>query len=64
MSGLTHLVHFIITIFFWPWLLVWVLCAACSSGKPAQKTTNALLKEQNQLLRDLKQQNMYKNYRD
>lgn len=64
MSGLSHLVHFVITIFFWPWLIVWVLCAACSSSKPAQKTTNALLREQNQLLKDLKQKNMYKNYRD
>jgi len=60
----SHVVHAIITLFWFPWAIVWIICAACSSGKPAQRTTNALLKEQNQLLRELKQQNIYKNYRD
>lgn len=53
MSGFSHLIHFVITIFFWPWLIVWVLCAACSSSKPVQKTTNELLKQNNELLRKL-----------
>lgn len=32
-----HLLHFILTIIFWPWIIVWVGCAASNSSYNAKQ---------------------------
>jgi hypothetical protein len=64
MGAFGHIICFILTLItgglFIP---LWILLALCG-GSSKRKTQTDLLREQNQLLKDLKQQNMYKGYRD
>lgn len=52
MSGLAHFIHFIITILFFPWVIVWIICAA-SAGNKHKKNMKELSRENNELLRKL-----------
>jgi len=63
MSAPAHVVWFILSVLFPPLVTLWILCAICG-GSSKRKTQTELMREQNELLRELKQQNMYRNYRD
>jgi len=52
MSGFAHFVHFIITILFFPWVIIWIICAVSASNKH-KKSMKDLQIENNQLLRKL-----------
>lgn len=56
MSGLGHVVHFIIFLLFWPWLFVWILCALCCSSS-SKKREMAMKKEELELLKQIVKQN-------
>lgn len=53
MSGLSHLIHFIIFLFFPLWIVVWILCAAIQSGNKTDKKVCDLTRQNNELLRKL-----------
>lgn len=50
MSTLSHLIHFILTILFFPWALVW-LCYAISAGNKRRQIEDKKRDEELQLLR-------------
>lgn len=50
MSTFSHLVHLIITILFFPWAVVWALCAISASGS-RRKREDKRKEEELQLLR-------------
>lgn len=52
MSGLAHCLHLIMTIIFWPWLFVWIICAA-GSGNSRKKVDDKKRDEQIELLKQL-----------
>lgn len=60
MSGFAHFIHFIITLFFWPWIIVWILCAAIQSGNKTDKKMCDLQKQNNELLRKLYEKEKWK----
>lgn len=50
MKGLSHVIHLILTIIFWPWLIVWVACAV-SAGNKRRQIEDKKRDEELQLLR-------------
>ena len=44
MSTFAHFIHLILTLLFFPWAVVWLLCAISASGKRRREEL-ALLKE-------------------
>lgn len=46
----SHVFHFLITILFWPWLLVWIACAA-SVARHNRRVDASQRNEQLELLR-------------
>jgi len=53
MRATSHFVHFVLTILFFPWIIVWVLCASMNS-RHNQKELYKLQKEQVELLKQRK----------
>lgn len=52
MSTFSHFIHLVITIIFWPWLIVWVLCAV-SAGNSRKRKEDRRREEELQLLRTI-----------
>lgn len=52
MNTFTHFVHLVITIIFWPWLIVWVLCAISASNSK-RKRDERRKDEELELLREI-----------
>lgn len=45
MSGLSHCVHLILTLIFFPWLLVWICCAVSAGNRKKRKEEMDLLRQ-------------------
>lgn len=52
MSTFSHFIHLVITIIFFPWLIVWILCAI-SAGNSRKKKEDKRREEELALLRQL-----------
>ena len=52
MSTFSHLIHLIITILFFPWVIVWLLCAISASGS-RRKREDRRKDEELELLRKI-----------
>lgn len=52
MSTFSHFIHLVITIIFFPWLIVWVLCAI-SAGNSCKRKEDKRREEELALLRQL-----------
>lgn len=52
MSAFSHVVHLIITVIFFPWLIVWVACAV-SAGNKRKRKEDKRKDEELQLLREI-----------
>jgi hypothetical protein len=52
MSTFSHFIHLIITIIFFPWLIVWILCAI-SAGNSRKRKEDKRREEELELLRQL-----------
>ena len=52
MSTFSHFVHLVITIIFFPWLIVWILCAI-SAGNSRKRKEDKRKDEELQLLRKI-----------
>lgn len=50
MSGLSHVFHLIMTIIFFPWILIWIICAV-SAGNKRKRQQDIKRDEELQLLR-------------
>lgn len=55
MSGLAHCFHLIMTVIFFPWLFVWVICAVSASNKRKRREDRSR-EEQIALLKDIASQ--------
>lgn len=55
MSCLAHCFHLIMTIIFFPWLFVWVICAV-SAGNKRKRKEDRSREEELALLRDIASQ--------
>lgn len=64
MSGIAHIIHFILTILTGGfWLPIWILCALCS-GSSKRNKMQKLQEENNKLLSEIARQDKWKGYRD
>ena len=64
MSGPAHFVWFILTLMTGLIALpLWIICALCC-GSSKRNKMQKLQEENNQLLKKIQQQNMYRGYRD
>lgn len=63
MSGLGHCVHLILTLIFFPWLVVWVCCAV-SAGNSKKLEDRRLQERQTAALEELARVGQWKGYRD
>lgn len=63
MSGLAHVCHLIMTIIFFPWIIVWVGCAV-SSGNSRKKKDRELMERQTAALEEMARINKYKGWMD
>lgn len=52
MSGLSHVAFLILTIIFWPFLFLWIICAV-SAGNSRKKIEDKRRQEELELLRQL-----------
>ena len=52
MSAFSHFIHLVITILFFPWAIVWLLCAV-SAGNSRKRKEAAMREEELSLLRQL-----------
>lgn len=62
MSAGGHLFHAILTILFFPWALVWLVCAI-SSGNSRKKKDRELLERQTKALEELARANKINQWR-
>lgn len=42
MSGLSHCVHLVLTLIFFPWVLVWICCAVSASNRKRKEEMDLL----------------------
>lgn len=42
MSGLSHCIHLILTLIFFPWALVWICCAVSASNRKRKEEMDLL----------------------
>lgn len=63
MSAGGHLFHAILTILFFPWALVWLVCAI-SSGNKTKKKDRELMERQTAAMEKLADIQKWKSYRD
>lgn len=42
MSGLSHCIHLILTLIFFPWVLVWICCAVSAANKKRKEEMDLL----------------------
>jgi hypothetical protein len=52
MSTFSHFIHPVLTIIFFPWLIVWILCAI-SAGNSRKRKEDKRREEELQLLREI-----------
>jgi hypothetical protein len=63
MSAGGHLFHAILTILFFPWALVWLVCAI-SSGNSRKKKYRELMERQTKAIEEMNKINTWRGYRD
>lgn len=56
MSAFAHICHLIMTVLFFPWIIVWVGCAV-SAGNSRKRKEAAMREEEIALLRELVRKN-------
>ena len=63
MSGLSHCFHLIMTIIFFPWIFIWVICAV-SAGNSNKKMDREMQARQTAALEELARVNKWKGWND
>lgn len=63
MSGIAHCFHLVLTLIFFPWVLVWICCAV-SAGNKKRKEDRRLQERQTAALEELARVNKWKGFMD